>query len=233
MTNVIKLLLDAWPKSVLCKTSKGSDVFDCVDMAGRHHATKDLVLAILREAREQVQDEISDKEFSERVKGNTGVIIDLLDFQNGDDELPQNNAQTISDDLLIDLGSGSTEEVILVDFNAVPTQDDLDSGTTTLDAGVEHGGDTIPEEDGYEVTEELSAESDKDSACSASENEASGLHSVVETDDELEAEQHDETGRQEDESNASAPNFSDSGDIETDGESAEGTNRTERLNWYV
>ena len=56
---------------------------------------------------------------------------------------------------------------------------------------------------------------------------------VIETNDELDAEQYDETGRQEDESNASAPDFSDSGDNETYGESAEGTNRTEKLNWYV
>ncbi|KAL7478450.1 hypothetical protein ACHAW6_004215 [Cyclotella cf. meneghiniana] len=59
MTNVLKLLLETWPESVLRKTSKGSDVFDCVNLAGEFHPTRDLVLSILKEAKQRVQDDIS------------------------------------------------------------------------------------------------------------------------------------------------------------------------------
>jgi len=51
MIRVMKMLIDWWPESVVVKTEKNSDVFACVEMAGKHHATKDKVVALLKEAR--------------------------------------------------------------------------------------------------------------------------------------------------------------------------------------
>ncbi|KAL3778184.1 hypothetical protein ACHAW5_004031 [Stephanodiscus triporus] len=51
MLRVITLLLRIWPESVLMKTDRGSDALDCVDFAGKHHPTKDRVIALLQEAR--------------------------------------------------------------------------------------------------------------------------------------------------------------------------------------
>eukprot|EP00577_Skeletonema_sp_RCC1716_P014725 CAMPEP_0113406968 /NCGR_PEP_ID=MMETSP0013_2-20120614/19799_1 /TAXON_ID=2843 ORGANISM="Skeletonema costatum, Strain 1716" /NCGR_SAMPLE_ID=MMETSP0013_2 /ASSEMBLY_ACC=CAM_ASM_000158 /LENGTH=467 /DNA_ID=CAMNT_0000292859 /DNA_START=21 /DNA_END=1424 /DNA_ORIENTATION=+ /assembly_acc=CAM_ASM_000158 len=51
MIRVMKILIDWWPESVNAKTEKNSDVFACVEMAGKHHATKDKVVALLKEAR--------------------------------------------------------------------------------------------------------------------------------------------------------------------------------------
>jgi len=55
MVRVLRLLLDAHPEGVLAKTSRGSDVFDCVDMAGAVHPTRDNVVALLREAKAEVE----------------------------------------------------------------------------------------------------------------------------------------------------------------------------------
>eukprot|EP00984_Skeletonema_dohrnii_P010611 scaffold4137_cov126-Skeletonema_dohrnii-CCMP3373.AAC.2 len=51
MIRVMKMLIDWWPESVDVKTEKNSDVFAIVEMAGKHHATKDKVVALLKEAR--------------------------------------------------------------------------------------------------------------------------------------------------------------------------------------
>lgn len=55
MVRVLRLLLDSHPEGVLAKTSKGSDVFACVDMAGSVHPTKDRVVALLQEAKSKVE----------------------------------------------------------------------------------------------------------------------------------------------------------------------------------
>jgi hypothetical protein len=89
-----KLLLDALPKSVLYRTSNGSDVLDCVEMAGRHHPTKDLILAREAKEQEQVQHIPSDDDG----KGTYDDQTEILDFQNDDYE-----TRTHSDNLLIDL----------------------------------------------------------------------------------------------------------------------------------
>eukprot|EP01082_Thalassiosira_pseudonana_P008239 g7520.t1 g7520 contig24:811138-813474(-) len=59
MLNVLKLITESWPEGVLVKTSKGSDVFDCVGMAGDVHPTKDRVASLLKEARQKALDEPS------------------------------------------------------------------------------------------------------------------------------------------------------------------------------
>jgi hypothetical protein len=147
MTNVIKLLLDAWPKSVLCKTSKGSDMFDCVEMAGRHHPTKDLVLSILREAKEQVQDDPSDGEG----KGTNDAQIEQLDFQNGDDE-----RRTDSDEQSIDLEySGAEESVVQLNFDTV---NGLDEDTLVPTSAEPDGGTIQPDVEVCGVTAELLVE---------------------------------------------------------------------------
>ena len=53
MINVIEMLMNWWPESVNVKTEKNSDVFACVDMAGKHHSTKDAVVALLKEAKQK------------------------------------------------------------------------------------------------------------------------------------------------------------------------------------
>jgi hypothetical protein len=109
MTNVIKLLLDAWPESVLCKTSKGSDVFDCVEMSGKYHPSKELVLSILKEAKERVQYETSgNKDCSEHTTEDKRE--NDLDFQNNDEYHKLHGVHTNSEELLIDLDGGSLEE---------------------------------------------------------------------------------------------------------------------------
>ena len=115
MTNVIKLLLTTWPESVLCKTSKGSDVFDCVEMSGQHHPTKELVLSILRYAKEQIrmQEDVSDHLVHENENDNNvkpdsdGRPIDLDgDFENSD----QGDECEDVDELLVDFGIVSEGE---------------------------------------------------------------------------------------------------------------------------
>ena len=54
MIRVMKMLIDWWPESVNVKTEKNSDVFACVEVAGKHHATKDKVVALLKEARHEL-----------------------------------------------------------------------------------------------------------------------------------------------------------------------------------
>jgi hypothetical protein len=229
MTNVIKLLLDAWPKSVLCKTSKGSDVFDCVEMAGRHHPTKDLVLAILRDAKIQVQDDPSDDNST-----NDAQIIEQLDFQNGDDETA---IKTNSDELLIDLEYGGAEESMVQSiFDSVGALE-LDEDTSTAaaaepmngyvrsdvdvcgataelvveQAGVDHG-DEIIERDGHIGSPDLTEQS-------AVTND----HSVVSGDSETEHDAGEVTDSKGSEIDC---NFADS---TTDG----GHTRIEKLNWYA
>lgn len=51
MMRVMKLLLKSWPESIHEKTEKDSDVFACVDMAGKHHPTKNKVVSLLQEAK--------------------------------------------------------------------------------------------------------------------------------------------------------------------------------------
>ena len=65
MVRVLRLLLDLHPEGVLAKTSKDSDVFACVDMAGSVHPTKDRVLALLQEVKDKVAEtnvEVADPE---------------------------------------------------------------------------------------------------------------------------------------------------------------------------
>jgi len=57
MLRVLRLLLKVKPESINSKTDKKSDVFDCVNMAGKHHPTKDETIAILKEAKSLVDDE--------------------------------------------------------------------------------------------------------------------------------------------------------------------------------
>jgi hypothetical protein len=84
MTNVLKLLLESWPQSVLSKTSKGSDVFDCVDLAGEFHPTRDLVLSILKEAKQRVQDDTSSANISKNEPD--GVIDGLAKCQDSESD---------------------------------------------------------------------------------------------------------------------------------------------------
>mmetsp|Transcript_2980 Transcript_2980/g.6474 ORF Transcript_2980/g.6474 Transcript_2980/m.6474 type:complete len:737 (+) Transcript_2980:258-2468(+) len=51
MIRVMKLLLKVWPESINAKTSKDSDALECVDMAGKHHPTKDKVISLLQEVK--------------------------------------------------------------------------------------------------------------------------------------------------------------------------------------
>lgn len=51
MIRVLRLLLKIWPESIGAKTDKGSDAFACVDMAGKHHPTKEKVISLLKEAK--------------------------------------------------------------------------------------------------------------------------------------------------------------------------------------
>ncbi|KAL7533189.1 hypothetical protein ACHAXR_006616 [Thalassiosira sp. AJA248-18] len=57
MMCVLRVLLRVWPESINAKTEKDSDVFACVDMAGKHHPTKERVLALLREAKCKVDND--------------------------------------------------------------------------------------------------------------------------------------------------------------------------------
>lgn len=102
MTNVIKLLLDAWPHSIFRKTSKGSDAFDCVDMSGKHHPTKDLVLHILENAKEQMQDDLLDYDDGEAASKKNHEV----EFDNSD----EGDAQNSPEELLISLDHGGDED---------------------------------------------------------------------------------------------------------------------------
>lgn len=102
MTNVIKLLLDAWPHSIFRKTSKGSDAFDCVDMSGKHHPTKDLVLHILENAKEQMQDDLLDYDDDEAASKKNYEV----EFDNSD----EGDAQNSPEELLISLDHGGDED---------------------------------------------------------------------------------------------------------------------------
>lgn len=62
MIRVLKVLLKVWPESINVKTEKDSDVIACVDMAGKHHPTKDRVISFLREAKTCELDDDNDTE---------------------------------------------------------------------------------------------------------------------------------------------------------------------------
>lgn len=62
MIRVMRLLLKIWPESVNTKTNKDSDVFACVDMAGKHHPTKDKVIKLLTEAKFKLDESASNAE---------------------------------------------------------------------------------------------------------------------------------------------------------------------------
>lgn len=62
---MIKFLLREWPESIHCKTDKDSDVFNCVDMVGKYHPTKELVTSILKFAQMKVAGEVAEMENTE------------------------------------------------------------------------------------------------------------------------------------------------------------------------
>jgi hypothetical protein len=61
MINVMKILIELWPESVLAKTEKNSDVFACVDMGGTF-AMKEKVVELLKDARHKVESSDEDDE---------------------------------------------------------------------------------------------------------------------------------------------------------------------------
>jgi len=117
MTRVIKFLLREWPESINCKTDKDSDVFNCVDMVGKYHPTKELVNSILKFAQSKVAGKVAEEENTEEeadssvdyglgdVDGGTSANddsdkrLDLLDIHSHEDDSVQtheNESQLIN-----------------------------------------------------------------------------------------------------------------------------------------
>ena len=76
MLRVLRLLLKVWPESINCTTDKKSDVFDCVNMAGKHHPTKDETIAILKEAKSLVEEDEGSGSASENTGDNVSNSSD-------------------------------------------------------------------------------------------------------------------------------------------------------------
>jgi hypothetical protein len=85
MIRVIKMLINWWPESVNVSTERNSNVFACVDMGGKHHPTKDKVLALLKESMHEVEtsgdndvneDVLSASLASDLVRKDTGSLSD-------------------------------------------------------------------------------------------------------------------------------------------------------------
>lgn len=92
MIRVLKFLLKVWPGSVNAKTEKESDVLACVDMAGRHHPTKDKVIQLLQEAKCRV-DEHDQQVVDTNTKGCNAALATLDGdghghTSEGDDSVP-------------------------------------------------------------------------------------------------------------------------------------------------
>jgi hypothetical protein len=125
MTRILRILLNSWPESVLCKTSKGSDVFDCLDMAGNVHHTKDLVREILEEAKGRVMaaghlDDISTEH-------------DLLDFQNsGHDGASESGVHETSEAVLSGFGGVGADESVDSSNRSSPMKDALATSDLNL-----------------------------------------------------------------------------------------------------
>jgi len=56
MGRVLKVLLEVWPQSIYAKTEKESDALDCVEMAGKVHPRKEMVISLLTEAKCKMED---------------------------------------------------------------------------------------------------------------------------------------------------------------------------------
>ncbi len=79
MIQVMKVIVDCWPESVNAKTEKNSDVFACVHMAGKHHATKDKVVELLKEARHVFESfDFDDNEENENCSSASDASIEAL-----------------------------------------------------------------------------------------------------------------------------------------------------------
>jgi len=101
MLRVLRLLLKVKPESINCTTDKKSDVFDCINMAGKHHPTKEETIAILKEAKSLVEEDEKTGSASE----NTGDNISNSSDNNSvssqvSDEHDDNSDDEGEDDLL-------------------------------------------------------------------------------------------------------------------------------------
>jgi hypothetical protein len=96
MINVMKILIELWPESVLAKTEKNSDVFACVDMGGTF-AMKDKVVELLKEARNKVEkSEEEDEENKE--DGECSSASDASDLHAGN-EPESSPGQDVDEDI--------------------------------------------------------------------------------------------------------------------------------------
>ena len=129
MIRVMKLLLKCWPESVNSKTDKDSDVFDCVDMSGKHHPTKDQVVALLKEAKDSIIEGFvetgdGDSESSEAQDGE-----DSNDESGDDKSALEQSGEEESASPQIDLLSPQPD--ILSETNVQSNEDESDNSTAS------------------------------------------------------------------------------------------------------
>jgi hypothetical protein len=87
MLRVINMLIDWWPESVYAKTEKNSDVFACVEMAGKHHVTKEKVVALLKRARHELANSDANDE-NEEYSSASAIDIDDNVEKNAENIVP-------------------------------------------------------------------------------------------------------------------------------------------------
>eukprot|EP00804_Cyclotella_cryptica_P020830 CCRYP_011442-RA/>CCRYP_011442-RA protein AED:0.00 eAED:0.00 QI:717/-1/1/1/-1/1/1/259/607 len=130
MTNVLRLLLETWPEGVLRKTSKGSDVFDCVGLAGEFHPTRDLVLSILNEAMQQVQGGVSKTEKCE--SDEDGAVCCLAEVQDSESDQKRENIEPDKDTFKFYQGKQTSDA--LIDLEYCSAEHDLGSNAASFDS---------------------------------------------------------------------------------------------------
>ena len=127
MIRVMRLLLKIWPESINVKTEKDSDAFACVDMAGKHHPTKDRVISLLQEAKSKV-----DRNPEDDSEGCDEVAVE--NNGDGDDEFQD---QSLSEGSVEEDESVSSQCKISLEEQSKQSDEEEDR-STTLSSGEMH-----------------------------------------------------------------------------------------------
>jgi len=120
MIRVMKMLIYWWPESVYAKTEKSSDVFACVEMVGKHHATKDKVVALLKEAMHELETSEGDDEEEECSYASDATDISsqlgsdsLSEDQDADADMTTNKGKIVSVNVVpLEAVKGITKAVV-------------------------------------------------------------------------------------------------------------------------
>ena len=114
MLRVLRLLLKVHPESINCTTDKKSDVFDCVNMAGKYHPTKEETIAILKEAKSLVEEDEESGSASEDTGDNDSNSNDnnSTSSQVNDEQDRDSNDNVDEDDSLEDSISNPQAQVV-------------------------------------------------------------------------------------------------------------------------